>query len=75
MSDKLGTDHAKARGWHAQTAAATMDGVDVIAGGLSDAEAAARLIRFGPNELPGYQRTGPLKRLFAQFHNLLSRCL
>lgn len=71
MSDKLGTDHAKARGWHAQTAAATMDGVDVIAGGLSDAEAAARLIRFGPNELPGYQRTGPLKRLFAQFHNLL----
>ncbi len=48
-----------------------MAGVDAHEGGLTDAEAAARLARFGSNELPSRQRAGPLKRLLAQFHNLL----
>ncbi len=39
--------------------------------GLSAAEAARRLSIHGPNRLPPPQRRGPLRRLAAQFHNVL----
>ena len=39
--------------------------------GLSAAEAAARLDRYGPNQLPEAPRRGPLARLAAQFNNPL----
>ena len=39
--------------------------------GLTSAEAAARLDRFGPNRLPEAPRRGPLARLVAQFNNPL----
>jgi len=67
----LEKDHIAVRVWHAETVAATVEGLDAIEGGLTDAEAAARLARFGRNELPGRRQAGPLRRLLAQFHNLL----
>ncbi|MCV2216365.1 cation-transporting P-type ATPase [Thauera sp. Sel9] len=45
-------------------------GVDRDAG-LDAAEAAARLVRHGPNTLPEPPRNGPLKRFLLQFHNVL----
>jgi magnesium-transporting ATPase (P-type) len=39
--------------------------------GLSRAEAAARLTRFGPNRLAERRRRGPLARFLLQFHNVL----
>ena len=39
--------------------------------GLTEAEAQQRLERFGPNRLPQESGPGPLRRLLAQFHNLL----
>jgi cation-transporting ATPase F len=39
--------------------------------GLGTAEAAARLRRFGPNELPAAAGDGPVRRLLRQLHNPL----
>jgi magnesium-transporting ATPase (P-type) len=39
--------------------------------GLTEAEAQQRLERFGPNRLPQERGPGPLRRLLAQFDNLL----
>ncbi|SEG88064.1 cation-transporting ATPase F [Thermomonospora echinospora] len=39
--------------------------------GLGDAQAADRLARLGPNELPAARRRGPLLRFLLQFHNPL----
>jgi magnesium-transporting ATPase (P-type) len=39
--------------------------------GLAEAEAAARLDRFGPNRLPPSKKRGPLMRFLLQFHNVL----
>ncbi|TYO90525.1 HAD-IC family P-type ATPase [Oceanicella actignis] len=39
--------------------------------GLSQAEAAARLRRHGPNVLPERRRAGPVRRFLRQFNNLL----
>ena len=64
-------DTGGAGGWHAQTVADTLAGVEAREGGLSEAEAAARLGRFGRNELAGQKRAGPLRRFLGQFHNLL----
>ncbi|WP_342665570.1 HAD-IC family P-type ATPase [Leisingera aquimarina] len=71
MSASLEKDQVGALGWHAEAVAATIDGLDTTANGLTDAEAAARAVRFGRNELPGQLRAGPLKRFLAQFNNLL----
>ncbi len=57
--------------WHA------MDGKDVISelevdeNGLANDEAARRLEKHGPNELPSRHRQSALTRLLKQFHNLL----
>ena len=71
MSSLPKQDGAVGADWHAETFETALQRVDTRESGLTDAEAAARLGRFGPNELPGHQRTGPLKRLLLQFHNLL----
>jgi calcium-translocating P-type ATPase len=39
--------------------------------GLTQAEVVARLTRYGPNRLPEARSRGPLRRLLAQFHNVL----
>ena len=39
--------------------------------GLGEAEAAERLLRFGPNALPATRSAGPLRRLARQLHNPL----
>ncbi|MDF1614133.1 cation-transporting P-type ATPase [Desulfurivibrio dismutans] len=39
--------------------------------GLPTEEIKRRLERFGPNQLPQPERTGPLKRFLLQFHNVL----
>lgn len=45
--------------------------LDANESGLTDAEAAARAAHWGRNELLVQQRSGLIKRLFAQFNNLL----
>jgi magnesium-transporting ATPase (P-type) len=45
--------------------------LDGSAGGLSQEEAALRLKVQGPNSLPSAKTRGPLRRLLAQFHNVL----
>ncbi len=57
--------------YHAQWADATLAALAVDAHGLSEQEAAARLARFGPNQLPEPKRHGALMRLLLQFHNVL----
>ncbi|HVL71533.1 MAG TPA: cation-transporting P-type ATPase [Beijerinckiaceae bacterium] len=52
----------------AETVAARL-GTDAC--GLSPAEAAARLARFGPNRLPEAEGRSALERFLAQFHNVL----
>ncbi len=64
-------DDTGVSGWHAETVADTLGGVGATEGGLSEAEAATRLARFGRNELAGQKQAGPLRRLLSQFHNLL----
>ncbi len=71
VSVPLKKDHAAVPRWHAEAVAVTLEGLDATENGLTDAEAAARLAHFGRNELPDQQRAGPLKRLLAQFNNLL----
>jgi magnesium-transporting ATPase (P-type) len=43
--------------------------------GLGADEAAARLVRFGPNRLPAPARRGPVRRFLAQFGNVLVQVL
>ena len=71
MSAKFENDYKAVQGWHAEAAAIALEGLDANENGLTTAEAAARLVRFGRNELPDQKRVGPLKRFLAQFNNLL----
>ncbi|MGR3758351.1 MAG: HAD-IC family P-type ATPase [Tranquillimonas sp.] len=57
--------------WHAHDADATLARIEASRGGLTSAEAARRLARFGPNALPEQPRQGWLARLLGQFDNLL----
>lgn len=57
--------------WHAISSAEALAALDVSKAGLSDAEAARRLERYGPNALPEEARVHPLRRLLTQFHNPL----
>ncbi len=57
--------------WHALDPAEALEQADARPEGLSAAEAASRLDRFGPNALPEPARRGPLARLLAQFNNIL----
>ena len=57
--------------WHAAPADEVMAELEADDRGLTSAEAAARLDRYGPNRLPEAPRRGPLARLAAQFNNPL----
>ncbi|MCP3055574.1 cation-transporting P-type ATPase [Aurantimonas marianensis] len=57
--------------WHALDPAAALERAAAQPEGLTAAEAAARLERYGPNALPEAPRRGPLARFLAQFNNLL----
>ena len=57
--------------WHALSAAEALTRLEATQDGLSAQEAAARLARHGANRLPQAAARGPLRRLLAQFDNLL----
>ncbi len=57
--------------WHTRTVAQIQAELQVRPEGLTTAEAAARLQRFGPNTLPPPPRKHPLFRFLAQFNNAL----
>lgn len=57
--------------WHARTVDETLQALGARRDGLSSAEAAARLTRYGRNLLPPPQQRGPLVRFLLQFHNVL----
>ena len=59
------------RDWHAVEINDVLSSFDTQPGGLSEAEAAARLRQYGPNSLPQAKRRSALRRLADQFHNLL----
>ncbi|MBI5135751.1 MAG: cation-transporting P-type ATPase [Nitrospirae bacterium] len=61
----------EAASWHAQAPDAALDALHSQPGGLSGAEAAARLARHGANRLRPPQRRGPLGRFATQFHNVI----
>ncbi len=56
---------------HARTAHDVVGTLGVTAGGLTGADAAKRLDRFGRNELPREERASALSRFLAQFNNVL----
>ena len=70
-----GASAAPGGDWHALTTAEALRQLRADAAGLSAAEAAARLARHGANRLPQAPRRGPLRRLAAQFDNLLIHLL
>ena len=59
------------RQWHALAVDETLTAQDSCPGGLTDAQARERLVRYGPNRLPPPKRRGPLVRFLAQFHDIL----
>jgi magnesium-transporting ATPase (P-type) len=61
--------------WHTCTAQAVLRELDSRAGGLSQAEAQARLLRYGPNRLAEIPREGAGRRFIRQFNNVLIQVL
>ena len=57
--------------WHAIDGPQALAELGGTRGGLSPAEARARLEMHGPNLLPAPPRRGPVMRFLAQFHNVL----
>jgi Ca2+-transporting ATPase len=57
--------------WHEMTVENTLQSLQSTTRGLSDDEAARRLIEFGPNELKAADRVSPLMILLEQFKNVL----
>ena len=57
--------------WHAASADDAMLHIGAGPEGLREVEAAKRLLRYGPNRPPEPPRRGPLRRLLAQFENVL----
>jgi Ca2+-transporting ATPase len=57
--------------WHEMTVENTLQSLHSTTRGLSDDEAARRLIEFGPNELKAADRVSPLMILLEQFKNVL----
>ena len=57
--------------WHHQTVDETLRGLDTRPEGLSSAEAAERLNRYGPNTLQETKRVNPWMILLGQFKNFL----
>ena len=57
--------------WHALAADEALAAMGTSPEGLSEAEAAQRLERFGPNRLRSPDRPSPWRRFLLQFHNVL----
>ncbi|MFA6970643.1 MAG: cation-transporting P-type ATPase [Gallionella sp.] len=57
--------------WHHLTEQEVLDAQASNVQGLSHAEAALRLVQYGPNRLAPYMKRSPLIRFLLQFHNLL----
>ncbi len=66
---------AARKDWHAEGAEAALAALGSGPGGLTAAEAAARLERHGPNRLPAARRRSLLDRLLGQFRDLLIHVL
>lgn len=64
-------DAATATVWHTLAEQDVLQRLGVTKHGLEPAEASRRLAETGPNRLPSVRPPGPLRRLLAQFHNLL----
>jgi magnesium-transporting ATPase (P-type) len=62
---------AEARPWHALEAAESLAALATAPQGLTAQEAAARLAKFGRNELPPPPKRSPVVRFLLQFHNVL----
>ncbi|MBB5022076.1 cation-transporting P-type ATPase [Desulfurispira natronophila] len=57
--------------WHSLDNEHIFDELQSTEKGLSTEEAQKRLQEYGPNSLPPAQKRGPVKRFFAQMHNVL----
>ena len=66
-----GSPASEALPWHAREPEAALAALEADANGLSTEAAQQRRARYGPNRLTPTQRRGPLRRLLAQFHNIL----
>jgi magnesium-transporting ATPase (P-type) len=71
MKEPLKMQHPAGTPWHATKAEEVLQALDARLDGLADAEARARLERFGPNRLPEPERRGTFARFAAQFNSLL----
>ena len=58
-------------GWHAREAESVLTELGTTPSGLSEGEATARLLAYGPNRLPEAPRRGAFVRFLMQFHNIL----
>ncbi len=57
--------------WHAKTVEQALDALDSQPGGITQADAAERLIRYGPNEIQAAERISAWHILIEQFKNVL----
>jgi P-type Ca2+ transporter type 2C len=57
--------------WHTLTVSNTFERLDSTPRGLTETEAARRLVDYGPNELQALSRISPWEILFEQFKNVL----
>ncbi len=71
MADARSSASGKGTSWHSVPAAEALERLETGAGGLSRAEAAARLRRHGPNTLPRRKPEGPLTLLWRQVNSPL----
>ncbi len=72
MSPETRRPDAAPAAWHALPAGDALGQFGVErARGLTPAEVAERIARYGPNSLPAAERRGPLARFLLQFHNVL----
>ncbi|MEX2327618.1 MAG: HAD-IC family P-type ATPase, partial [Pseudomonadales bacterium] len=62
---------ALADSWHSDSIDDVLDRLDATAGGLSPAQAAARLASYGPNCIPGPLKRSAVLRFLQHFHNIL----
>jgi magnesium-transporting ATPase (P-type) len=71
MSQARTNDIEHAADWHSHTGNEAVNALDSRASGLTDAEAAERLGKHGPNRLPAPPKRSPLIRFVVHFHNVL----
>ena len=65
------TSEKEEKVWHTRTVEETLEGWQSSLSGLSDEEAAQRLLKYGPNELTATSSISPWSILLDQFKNVL----